>query len=424
MSENKAVVISIDAMTGDDLGELKKRRNTSLLLSSSAIVDNIHCVYPTYTYPCHAAIITGCYPDRNGIYHNEILDIYKEDNDWFWWGKYHKKKTLIDLANENGLITASCGWPTLAGGNARYTIPEIWATKNTAAPEEMYRKSVSEDAWSVFERNRHYLEDTSKPFYDLITLNSAIDILREYKPDLTLIHLSYIDHMKHERGSSPGVLQDAYNFIDDSLGKIIEAVKDAGIFDDMTFFLLGDHGQMDVKRTFAINRVLLEKGYISANGRKITDYKIICQPASFSSPVFLKGISEEEAFRIFRGIQEEYPRTISRIMTRFEAEEIYHLSGPFSLVLESSDGLIFPYSPFLPVYMDRKEADKYNISYSTHGYAPERGPKPPFAVTGKRAISGKRIPWARMVDEGPTILSLFNIKMEDIDGKIIEGLLN
>ena len=111
-------------------------------------------------------------------------------------------------------------------------------------------------------------------------------------------------------------------------------------------------------------------------------------------------------------------------MTNFEAEEIYHLSGPFSLVLESSDGLIFSYSPFLPVLMERKEADKHKISYSTHGYAPERGPKPPFAVTGKRAVNGKRIPWARMVDEAPTILSLFGIRMEDIDGKVIEGLLS
>lgn len=424
MSGNKAVVISIDAMTGEDLKELGKRKNTASLLSSAAIVENIHCVYPTYTYPCHAAIVTGCYPDRNGIFHNEILDITKDENDWFWWGKYHKKKTVIDLANENGLITASCGWPTLAGGNAKYTIPEIWPTRNTPDPEEMYRKAVSSEAWPVFERNRHYLEDTTKPFYDLFTLFSATEILEKYRPDLMLIHLSDIDHKKHERGSSPLVLTDAYDFIDEALGKIIEALKEAGTYDETTFFLLGDHGQMDVKRVFSINRVLLEKGYITAENGKIKDYRIICHPASFSSPVFLKGISEKEALRVFREIQEEYPQAISRIMTNFEAEEIHHLSGPFSLVLESSDGLIFSYSPFLPVLMERKEADKHKISYSTHGYAPERGPKPPFAVTGKRAVNGKRIPWARMVDEAPTILSLFGIRMEDIDGKVIEGLLN
>lgn len=423
MKDGKAVVISIDAMTGVDLNELGKRRNFSSLLSSSAIVENIHCVYPTYTYPCHAAVITGCWPDRNGIYHNEIFDTTKEENEWFWWGKYHRKKTIIDYADERSLVTSSCGWPTLAGGNAEYTIPEIWPTKNTVDVEEMYRKAVSPSAMDIFNKNRHYLLERTKPFYDLLTLNSALDIIRDRRPDLMLIHLSDIDHKKHERGSSPSVLQDAYDFMDDALGEIIKALIESGTYPDTTFFLLGDHGQMNVERVFSINRVLMEKGYIKAENGRIEDYSIIAHPSSFSSEIFLKNIGEEEALAVLEEIKREYPGVISRIMTAFEVKETYHLSGPFSLVIESTDGLIFYPSLSTPVLMNRKEADRYNISFSTHGYSPERGPKPPFVVSGKRAGGGKRIGWARMVDEGPTILSLFGIEMDDIEGRVIEGLL-
>ena len=73
--------------------------------------------------------------------------------------------------------------------------------------------------------------------------------------------------------------------------------------------------------------------------------------------------------------------------------------------------------------MDRSQADERKIQKSTHGYTPSDGPLPPFAVCGRRAEKGKVIGKARLVDEGPTILSLFGIGMEDTDGKVISGLL-
>lgn len=423
MERNKALVISLDALTTKDLEELRKRTNTKELLSSSSLVENIHIVFPSLTYPCHAAVVTGCYPDKSGIYHNEILSINEEKNPWFWWGHCHKRETIIDIANKAGLITAAVAWPTLAGETARYTIPEIWPIPSTEDTEKMYRDAVSREAWPVFEKNRHFLLDRTKPFYDLFASSSAVDIIKEKKPDLLLVHLSYLDHVKHKKGSERSLLRDAYDFLDEKIGEIVKALKDAGTYDDTTFFILGDHGQMDVKGAFSINRVLKDKGYITEKNGRIESYRIICHPSSFSSIVFLNGIDEEEAAGVFKEIKREYPGTIERIMTKFEAEKLYHLSGPFSLVLESRENLIFSYSPDLPVLMDREECDRAGLSYSTHGYAPERGEKPPFAVCGKRAQKGRRIKWAALVDEAPTILSLFSLRGDDMDGKVIRGLL-
>ncbi len=425
MKDDRAVVISLDAMTGEDLEELSKRKNTHSLLSSSSLVENIHVVYPSLTYPCHASILTGCYPDKSGIYHNEILDIKREENPWFWWEYYHKRKTIIDTANDASLITAAIGWPTLAGKRAKYTIPEIWPDKATKDIEGMYRAAVSPDAWDIFEKNRHFLLERSKPFYDLFSTAGAVDIIKNHKPHLTLIHLSQLDHVKHKRGSDKSVLESAYDFLDERIGEIITSLKETGIYDDTTFFLLGDHGQMDVKRVFSINRVLKDMGYITTDSAgRIESYRILCHPASFSAEVYISDIDEKEAEAVLKKIQEEYPGTIDRIMTKFETGEIYHLSGPFSFVIESTGNLIYSYKTDLPLFMDRDEADKCSISYSTHGYAPERGPRPFFAVCGKRAEKGAVIPWARLIDEAPTILSLFSLKPpRDIDGRVIEGLL-
>ena len=424
MTGNKAVVISIDAATKEDLGELGKRKNTALLLSSSSLVEEMETVVPSYTYPCHAAIVSGCYPDRNGIYHNEIFTPDRIQNDWFWWGECHRKKTIIDYANKKGLVTASVSWPTLAGGNAIYTIPEIWPIKTTEDTEGMYRKAVSKEAWPVFEDVRHLLEDRTKPFYDLYTTAASEEIIREHRPDLILIHLSEIDHVKHAHGSDRRVLAKAYDFIDSSIGGIIDAVRDTGEYGKTTFFLLGDHGQKNIERVFSINRVLRDMGYITASrDGRVENYRIIAHPSAFTAEVYLRDIKADEAAEVFGRISEEYPHTIRRILRADEAESLYRLSGPFSLVLESEGALIFhPSLTFSPL-MDRKEADERNIQASTHGYAPSEGPLPPFIVCSGRAAEGTVLKKARLVDEGPTILSLFSIGMEDTDGKVIDGLL-
>jgi hypothetical protein len=56
---------------------------------------------------------------------------------------------------------------------------------------------------------------------------------------------------------------------------------------------------------------------------------------------------------------------------------------------------------------------------TTHGHAPEKGPKPPFIVCGRAAKPGVRIPRAELIDEAPTILSIFDIPMPGADGKVL-----
>lgn len=415
---NKAVVISIDAMTGTDYEELSRRASFSSLIRHSSLVENIHTLWPSYTYPCHAAIICGCYPDKSGIYHNEKLDITRRKNEWFWWERDIKRKTIIEYAEEHGLTTAAIGWPVTAGGNADYTIPEIWPLEDGGDEERMYREAVSGKAWPVFEHNRECLRERKGHYYDIYTTGSAEEIIRKYSPDLTLIHLSALDSTKHICGSDTAVLQDAYDYIDSCLSRIVRASIDAASYPDTTFFLLGDHGHMDIKRSFALNRVLADRGYITLGNDRIESWRILAHPSSFSAQVYLNGIGRKDALCVLEEIRKEYPGTIERLYSAFEAEEIYHLQGPFDIVLESTEGTYLPLSPFLPSLTERKDGP-----YSSHGYQPEKGPKPVFAVCGKKA-AGVRVPWARLVDEGPTILSLFGIEMdEDIDGRVIKGLI-
>ena len=205
---------------------------------------------------------------------------------------------------------------------------------------------------------------------------------------------------------------EAIDFLDERIGEILDAIEESGTMEDYTFFILGDHGQMNIDKEFGINRVLKDMGYITDN----KEWKIMAHPSSFSAEVHIKDICEEEAYKVLKEIQNKYPDAISKLITKKEALSIHHLSGPFSFVVESKGGVIFSSSLSSPIYSTSK-------ARSTHGYMPQRGPKPPFIVSGKRGEKNKRYRGGRLVDEIPTILSIFNLKMEGSEGEVLQGLL-
>lgn len=423
MAKEKAIVISIDAMFNTDLDVMKDKKNIGSLLERSSRVDYIHCVYPTYTYPCHASIMTGCYPEKHGIYHNERFEVNAENHNWYWWRKDIKVPTMVDYARENGLTASTVCWPVMGGNDASsYTIAEIWAESSDQDPTPRFDEADSPSVKHIFEKHKHELNYMKTPELDIFASNCAVDIIKEFKPDLMFIHFSYLDHQRHKCGKETEKVLHAIDFIDERIGEIIAATKEAGIYEDATFILLGDHGHMSVKSVFLINQVLAKKGYITHEGEHIKDWKIMAHPSSFSAEIYTQNISFEEAKKALEEIMSEYPEYIERVMTKFETEEIYHLSGPFDFVAEGVNNVIF--SPALTGALIQKPEDgDYKTNISTHGFAPEKGDNPPFVVCGKRANCDKEIREARLVDEAPTILSLFGIKMKNIDGKPIKGLL-
>ena len=62
---SKYIIISIDALRSEDLDFLKTLTNFSKIIDNGSVVKKVTSIYPSVTYPCHASIITGCYPDTS-----------------------------------------------------------------------------------------------------------------------------------------------------------------------------------------------------------------------------------------------------------------------------------------------------------------------------------------------------------------------
>ena len=69
------MLISHDALVGEDLAYLQKSEPFRSLLRDGARIRSLRSIYPTVTYPAHASLITGVYPERHGVVGNEVCSI-------------------------------------------------------------------------------------------------------------------------------------------------------------------------------------------------------------------------------------------------------------------------------------------------------------------------------------------------------------
>ena len=70
----------------------------------------------------------------------------------------------------------------------------------------------------------------------------AAAYMKETKPDLMFVYYGETDHVGHTAGHDTPEYYQACSMMDGYVGKVIQAVKDAGMYDNTVFLLTSDHG--------------------------------------------------------------------------------------------------------------------------------------------------------------------------------------
>ena len=121
-------MISLDALSQVDAQRLFALPNLRELRERGTLCTQVKTVYPTITYPIHTSMLTGCYPQKHGIFHNQPFqgDTPPQMREWFWEIGQIRVKTLHQAAKEKGLDVASVLWP-VSGKNpyTRRNFPEV-----------------------------------------------------------------------------------------------------------------------------------------------------------------------------------------------------------------------------------------------------------------------------------------------------------
>lgn len=432
MKRKRLLVLSADSMVTEDLALLETMPNFTRLLKGGVRAERVRGIYPSLTYPAHAAILTGCWPEKTGIVSNLI---YSEDTrcgDWEWDAAALRVGDLFTAAKRAGYTTASVLWPVTGGHRAvDYLINEAWRLRPGEGVGRLFARYGSKpEVIGILLRELKYLAPgyiekglAIHPEYDDFGVACAAGIIRRFRPELLLIHACPVDASRHEYGVFSDRLPEAIRRVDRYLGQLGDALEEAGVLEETNIALISDHGQMNYTRTAHVNAALSQAGFLSLreDGVLAEGWRAYARAVGMSAYVYLRHPEDRETAERVRRFLESL-EGISRVYSQEEARREEHLGGAFSFVLETDGHTAFSNS-FREPYLHPAQPQEPGYGRGQHGYLPEKGPQPLFAAKGPDFAENAVLPPFRLVDEAPSFARLLGVEMPEADGHWVPGLL-
>ncbi len=422
----RLLVISSDAQVGEDLEYLGTKKNFRKYLAGGAVVRNVSSIYPSVTFPAHATMMTGCYPERHGVTSNSQFPAFGEPVPWTWFSSFLKCDDIFHSAKRAGLSTSAVLWPVTAGNDAiDYHLPDFWAQGNETTEDAFRRTGSCEEVIDIVEKHKSVVEGRwqTHPYRDEFGILCARDIILEFAPEVMFVHPANIDAARHENGVFGPHIETALDDLDRWIGLLGSALGERGVLEDTDIFLVSDHGQMDVRRNIGLNVLFREKGWITLDkDGKISNWKVYCLSNGMSALIYVKDKKDiPEVKEYLDGLLEEGLYGFSAVIPEENARMEDHLGGDFAFVLETDGYTAFGDYCQRPLVRPLDNHD-YRFGRATHGYHPSKGPQPMIVAKGPHIREGVVIKGSHIVNETPTYARLLSLDLR-CDGHPIEEIL-
>ena len=407
-SQRMVVMISLDGFPAFALDDPKLPAPNLRRLIREGVSARMHTVNPTVTWPNHTTLVTGVRADEHGLLVNGSI---VPTNSWppvkvdpmVEKEKMVHVPTVYDAANHAGLTTAQVDWVAI------HKAPTItWPFAEWASPEdpvvvEMLRKGALAPA---------DVQDFSKAnilFRDQIWATAAAFLIREHKPNLVLVHFLSLDSIHHSYGPKSLAGTAAIAFLDSCVGKIRDAVREAGIEDRTTFFVVADHGfkayTREIRPAVALASAgLTGKVYVLAEGGTADVYIDQSQAAELL-PKTIQALQSVEG--------------IDRVVTP-EGYAALGLPLPSKdpqmsqLLLTAKEGYAFSGATGGPVTAAMPQ------TRGSHGYlASDSDMDAIFIAAGYGVKPAARLPPIDNIDVAPTVAKLLGVPLPTAKGKPI-----
>ena len=210
-AEPLTILVSIDGFSPDylDLGVTP----TLAALAREGATASMKPSFPTVTFPNHYTLVTGMHPDHHGIVGNSFIDpelgrFTMQSKETDWW---NQAEPIWITAEKAGLTSATMFWP---GSEA-----EIAGVRPTY--------------W--------------RPFDQSVTGDARVDQLlawldEDKRPDLATLYFDLVDTAGHRNGPEAPETAAAAASVDASLARLVQGLKDRGLWADTNLIIVADHG--------------------------------------------------------------------------------------------------------------------------------------------------------------------------------------
>lgn len=406
--EKHVILISIDGFRPEFyLDTLWKAPTLQRLMKEGVYAEGMKPVYPSVTYPNHISMITGTLPNKHGIYYNKPIN-----GQGLWNSSMIKTPTVFDAVHASGRTTSALFWPVMAESAIQYNVPSSPGVKAKMLPGFMNQKA-SPGLWN--ELQQHALDNApiGEVKNDKNTGKMAAYIIKTYKPALVAVRFAGIDHAMHKVGTRDRSIAKALLTVDQAIDRILQTIEDAGMTENTTVLIVGDHGFCDVHTSLSPNVWLKKKRLIKSE----YNWKARFFTANGSAFLYLKDPDDDRTLRRVKRILENLPEREQKLFNIIDKEELDKLGAdPHAmLALNPIEGIVF-----------RQTGSGKTVKHTTgggHGYLADfPGIMTGFVGWGSGLKPGTVIHQMNVPDIAPIITRLLNVDFISADGTVIEEM--
>ncbi|MCS6861342.1 MAG: alkaline phosphatase family protein, partial [Abditibacteriales bacterium] len=243
----------------------------------------------------------------------------------------------------------------------------------------------------------------------------AVELIEKEQPNLLLIHFLETDTQQHLHGLDAPPVKAAFERVDAQIGRIIEATRKAGIAEETTFIVTGDHGFAAVHTRINPNVLLREKGWLVSSGNRVQDWQAMVHADGGAAAVFVKDQSLTPRVRslLEKASKDDKGVTLFRVVERKELDALGALPTA-AFALEASEGYYFGETwegPFITKNPGAK---------GTHGYHPHKPDMDTgLIISGRGVARGKVLERIHLIDIAPTAARLLGVRLPQAEGKAL-----
>lgn len=358
------------------------------LLSEGVSFANLRTALPSITNPCQNMILSG---STSAITKNVYRYYNAKTNTVVQQERENANKTIADVAVEAGMSVGSVSHyllePLLTKGipNTYYIRPD-----NDLPLVKARGSAKNGDGFARLEQlTRLVIGET-------VNTGSYTSQKVDELPRFTAIYIDDLDAVGHNESSHYGYIkavseEERMNNIlmllkdlDTKLKDFIQACKNKGIYDKITFFLTTDHGMTpfglrtqsdnsdygtskigELKSFLKRNNSTYEFEFVDANSQPKPSTTVVGVGANLNIQLtWKKEITDEELTNLKKELEKEY--YVGKVMTRAELNEAGYMSGAADMIISPSERYCFSKQP-LAVYLVRAQHDSM-LDSSNHIY--------------------------------------------------------
>ena len=313
--------------------------NIRALVRNGVAAEAMQVVNPSVTWPNHTTMVTGVAPARHGVLYNG-LPVRAGDGKalrvepWVDKTQLVQARTVYDAAHESGLTTAEIDWVAIHEAKTiTWAFPERPRLTDPVAKELIDAGHIAADGISSFLK-------APITYRDEIWTVAGEHILEKHKPNLLLFHLLTTDSAQHRYGARSLAGDAALALADAKVGRLVAALRRAGIYERTTVFVVADHGFKTYRKQIQPNAILRQKGLL----RSTDDCDVWTIPEGGTSMVYITRASRKaeltaslpEMFRSVEGVARVIPPVEFASLGYPEPNE-----RMADLVLAAADGYAF-----------------------------------------------------------------------------------